>query len=592
MSADPGPSWPQTDLERTLRAGLRTVDLATLGAALGVPADAPESTVACTLARRAAEQHAAAVQLLSSRSSAVERHVASHVADNRRSMFASLATGGAQPTSDIERIDDLRTLLSVVRTGSLYQRRAAVLRVGRLVVDDKQGAPDRRRRATEALVSMRSFSVAYEQWLACSRLPGAEGRRARAAGAHWQELSQRFDAALARFWDGATAVEPIAAMPDSERVQLLVRARDLSDAAARHLCALIAGTDGVSDPRARVLLLGALLYAGDARLLPVLREALDGGEDDFVNAAARALGGVEDPRARAALTAAYERTAMPEQRLVLAGALGTTGDGRGLSYVRQVLASRDERLLPYALLALGELGGRDDVHAVLELVEHPEPDIVMMVVQTLGRIGDSRALLPLGNLVGSAQSSALRAAVEDATETIAARMELLGEERPAMQLAAHTFNTAKRAALVRREDPAGVRMWARVSHWRGHLWLLLGASVRAIARFETAAALRPDWVVPVLEVAKIQARLRDSAQALASFRRALGIDRAAVESSTAAVALLAQAFLGRADAMERDGRADIAGGLIDEALSLDLRKAPSDLRFALEQRQQARRDRR
>jgi hypothetical protein len=44
--------------------------------------------------------------------------------------------------------------------------------------------------------------------------------------------------------------------------------------------------------------------------------------------------------------------------------------------------------------------------------------------------------------------------------------------------------------------------------------------------------------------------------------------------------------------MERDGRTDIAGGLVEEALSLDLRKAPSDLRFALEQRMQTRRDNR
>jgi HEAT repeat protein len=587
-----GPSRPQPELEPILRAGLHAANLVALGAALGLPDDAPESTVACALVRRAAAQQASALLLLSGDSRTRERQDPSRVIGNRSSMFASLATGGTQPTSDIERIDDLRTLLSVVRTGSLYQRRAAVLRLGRLVVDDKLRASEQGRRATEALVHMRSFSIAYELWLACSWWPGADGRRARAAGEQWDELSRRFEDAMAAFWDGATALEPIAAMHDHERVQLLVRARDLSDAAARHLCALITGSDGVSDGRARVLLLGALQYAGDARLLPALRDALEAGLDEMVNAAARALGSIDDPRARAALKSAFERTAMPEQRLVLAGALGTTGDGRGLEYVRQVLASRDERLLPYALLALCELGGRDDVHAVLELVEHPEPDIVMAVVQTLGRIGDSRALLPLSNLASSAQSSALRAAVEDATETIAARMELLGEERPALQLAAHTFNTQKRAALVRSRDPAGVRMRARVSYWRGHLWLLLGAHTRAIARFETAAALRPDWVVPVLETAKIQAKVGVSAQALASFRRALGIDRGAVEQSATAVGLLATAFLQRADAMERDGRTDIAGGLVEEALSIDLRKAPSDLRFALEQRMQARRDKR
>jgi tetratricopeptide (TPR) repeat protein len=292
------------------------------------------------------------------------------------------------------------------------------------------------------------------------------------------------------------------------------------------------------------------------------------------------------------LQAAYERTAMPEQRLVLAGALGTTGDGRGLEYVRQVLSSRDDRLLPYALDALCELGGRDEVQAVIDLLERREPHLLAAAVHTLGRIGDSRALLPLERLVVETTNSALRAAVEDAIEIIAARMELLGEVPPAHTLAAHTFDTAKHAAHVRRSDPAGLRMRAHVSLWLGYVWHLIGASTRAIARFETAAALRPDWVTPVLEVAMLLARGGESAQALASFRRALGLDRSAVEASAPAVGLLAQAFLRRADDLERDGRDDIARGLIDEALSIDLRKAPVDLRFALEQRLPAQRDKR
>jgi hypothetical protein len=39
--------------------------------------------------------------------------------------------------------------------------------------------------------------------------------------------------------------------------------------------------------------------------------------------------------------------------------------------------------------------------------------------------------------------------------------------------------------------------------------------------------------------------------------------------------------------MARDGREEIARGLLEEALAFDLRKAPGPLRFALEQRQQA-----
>jgi tetratricopeptide (TPR) repeat protein len=116
------------------------------------------------------------------------------------------------------------------------------------------------------------------------------------------------------------------------------------------------------------------------------------------------------------------------------------------------------------------------------------------------------------------------------------------------------------------------------------LWIALGATQRGIARLDAAAALLPDWPLPVVTLAMVHARRNESAQALASFRRALGIDRRAVEDHGAAARMLAHSFLRRAEAMQREGREDIARGLLEEALSLDLRKAPSDLRLALEQR--------
>jgi tetratricopeptide (TPR) repeat protein len=129
-----------------------------------------------------------------------------------------------------------------------------------------------------------------------------------------------------------------------------------------------------------------------------------------------------------------------------------------------------------------------------------------------------------------------------------------------------------------------VRARAQVSLLLGELWLTLGATQRGIARLEAAAALLPDWALPVVKLAMLHARRKESALALASFRRALGIDRKAVEDHAGAARMLAHAFLRRAEAMQREGRVDIARGLLEEALSLDLRRAPSDLRFALEQR--------
>src|SRR6185369_12290924 len=115
---------------------------------------------------------------------------------------------------------------------------------------------------------------------------------------------------------------------------------------------------------------------------------------------------------------------------------------------------------------------------VLELLAHSQAAHVQAAVRTLGRIGDNRALSALAEMQRSAKSAALRAEVEDAFAAIAARMELLGEEAPAVTTP-RAFDTAKRAALVKRKDPAIVRLRARWSLWLGHMWLALGAGQRA-----------------------------------------------------------------------------------------------------------------
>jgi tetratricopeptide (TPR) repeat protein len=576
------------ELKQKLRAGVRSEDFAALGALLGVAEAAGERSLARTLVRESVALQADGLRLARGDAETTSaRPDDSRVVDGRSSFLMRLTRGGDQASVDLERIEDLRTLVAVVRAGNLRQRRAATQRIGELLINVKRVPSDQARKAIDTLLELRALPISYELWLFCSRLPGADGRRARAAGEQWDELSRGFEQAVRSFWDGADPGEPTLALRDEQRVQLLVRARDLSDEAVRHLCAVIEGCAGDSERRGRAALLGALLNAGDVRLLPALRSLIESGEGDLLIPAARALGRIDDPRAHSALKAAFERTVTAEARLVLAGALGSAGDSRGSSYVREVIKTGDERLLLYALEALGELGGRDDVQAVTELLGRREPQLVMAAVQTLGRIADGRALLPLHELAQNAKSAALRAEIEDALEAMKARMELLGEEAPPLARAAHSFDTAKHAALVKRKDPAVVRVRARFYQIMGQLWLALGARARGIARLEAAAALLPDSPSPVLSVALSYARSSDSAQALAGFRRVLGIDRNAVENNPGAVRMLAQAFLRRAEAMEHEGRDDIARGLLEEALSIDLRKAPSDLRFALEQRLQA-----
>ena len=249
--------------------------------------------------------------------------------------------------------------------------------------------------------------------------------------------------------------------------------------------------------------------------------------------AVRALGPHRRSGVHPILKTAFARTAIAEHRLALAGALGIAGDARGLPYVRQVMTRAAERLMPYALEALAYLGNAEDVLAVVEQLEHDDPERVRAAVETLGRIGDGRALLPLSRLFAPDAateprpiSAALRADAEEADAAIRARLLLLGEEPPELASASQSFNTAKMAAMVRRRrDPAAVRMRARWNVAIARMWLALGSPARAIARVEAAAIMQPGWAGPIVAIATVHARSGEHAQALTSFRAALEIDR-------------------------------------------------------------------
>jgi tetratricopeptide (TPR) repeat protein len=229
------------------------------------------------------------------------------------------------------------------------------------------------------------------------------------------------------------------------------------------------------------------------------------------------------------------------------------------------------------------------VQRIVELLEYDNPQLARAAVVVLGRIADGRALVPLAELRGRVQRSALRADIEEAEAAIAARTELLGEDPRSQQAANLAWDTRRMVARVHTRDPAMVRARARLYHGFAYVWLVLGAVQRAAARFEAAAALRPGWMPPVLALALLHARLNDVAQALAAFRRALDIDRAVLEADSTSITALAKAFLRRAEAMEREGRLDIARGLIEEALSYDLRRANAEVRLALGERREAHR---
>jgi HEAT repeat protein len=552
---------------------------------LGIDSRAEDKDFAIALVRALAKQGVGAIPDAGSNPyDPREQEEISRVYTIDKSYLAQLGAGRSERLLDLERVSDPRILIAVVRAGTLSQRRAAIKRIGKLLQQPYELTPEQLYEVTNTLSQLRDVEVAHELAQARALLPGVPGRDQRMIQKEWERLALEVERSVIAFWDGDGSDEPIAALHADQRAQLFAHVPDLPDTIVRHLSAVIENADGVTDRAARHALIASLRYAGEPAFLPCLRSILESKEADLVIPAARALGHIDDVRVHGILRSAYEQTLLPEHRVVLAGALGVAGDNRGAEYVRAILREGEPQLIAYALEALAHLGSSEDCHAIAEILEHDDPLLVTAAVKTLGRIGDGRALVPLLRLREKTKRSALRGAIEEAEAAIRSHMELLGEEPPSTKAASEAFDTAKMAAIVKRDDPTKVGLNARWSLFIGHLWLFLGTLSKAIARFEAAASLRPGWVVPVLAVAMAYARREQYAQALNAFRRVLEIDRSVVEQSPTKITALTQSFLRRADIVERSGRADIAYGLLEEVLSLDLRKAPSGLRVALVQR--------
>lgn len=589
MTDTSGRERPDVEAFSILAHGTGVIDHAQARRSLGLDPSCDDEDFA-----RAVVSYAARASLPSANaagSSAPPRPASDPVLAPRQSYILRMTATAAPAGLGVQDLDDVRTLLSMMRAGGLFQRRAAVLRIGELLLGETPIASDVRKLAMDTLAEERHFDLAYESGKVLASLPGGEGRAARTEQRVRFELSERVQLRVLAFWEGEHNREPIYELSAEERATLLPRARELSDVLIRHVSALIEDTAGqlsVADLR---LLLSSLEHAGDPRLFPALRSLFHGQPAAVYEACVRAIASIEDPRVAPLLRDAYERAPRGAERLLLAAALGMHGDARGLSYARAVLRERDPLLLGDALGALAEVGGTDDVQHVADVLEHASPAVVRAAVVALGRIGDGRAIAPLVELGSRIQRSAMRADIEDAEAAIRARAELLGEEPPSQQTVAMTWNTRRMLANARARGPALVRFRAQLCLGLGYLCMTFGAHRRAALLFEAAAALRTGWLPPVLALALLQARVRDVASALAAFRRALDIDRAALEGDSRAINTLAMTFLRRTEAVEREGRLDIARGLVEEALSYDLRRASARARLGLSERREAHRTR-
>jgi len=576
---------PEADLdtlELCLREGIASNDFADPREELGCAKDADDREVARALVRLVT---ASDLQQIGTQSISPEaaqhpsvRPPTAVAADP--SFLGRLSTSGTDGLS-VERIEDLPTILAVLRAGSRRQRRAALERLRERLRDRRLLHNDAVRKAIQTISALRDVELGQELAQARAELPGTQGRQARHEHDQWKRLAQRVESAIRAFWDGQSNVEPIQRLPGDQRALLLMCVSELPDVVAHHISAIIEGNDGWVPFDSRIGLISSLRYATDPRLVPALISVVEAERGELVARAARVLGGIDDARIHPALAERFERSFVNEERIALAGALGMHGDCRGLGEVRSSLEETQPQLLLQSLEAMESLGSSENTGLVLKFLGHTDAAIAIQAARTAARIGDGRALDELTEMHDSTPVPALRAAIEDALSAITARMELRGEEAVAIDWSEVGNKPAPRKGA---RDSLPIIVFGWRDYFMGRVWLLLGRTTWANARFESAAARRNDWAVPLIGIGMAFARREQYALALPAFRRAIEVDRPRIERNPILVRAMAKSFLHRAEQVEREGREDVARGLIGEVLTLDLRRAPGTVRFELKRK--------
>ena len=569
-------------LELCLREGIAGNEYADPREALGCDTDTDDAEVARALVRIVAAHDLAQIGIQSVQPEAARhpsvRPPTEVTADP--SFLGRLSTTGDEGIS-VERIDDVSTLLAVLRAGSRRQRRAALARLRERLVDRRLRQSDEVRKAVQTISKLRDVELGYELAQLRAELPGAPGRAARQEHEQWKRLAQRTQFEIRAFWDGQSSVDAFRGLPGDQRALLLMRVSELSDLVVHHITAIIEGSDGCVRLESRIGLITSLRYARDPRLVPALVAVLEAERGELVASAARVLGGMDDARAQPALAERFERSFVAEERIALAGALGMHGDLRGLSELRSSLGEDHPKLPLQALEAMESLGSPDSTDLVTKFLDHADASVAIQAARTCARIGDGRALDELTDRYNATAVPALRAAIEDALSAIEARMELRGEEAATIDWSEVGNKPVPRKG-PRDSLPAITLGWR--DYFMGRLWLLLGRVTWAIARFESAAARRDDWAAPLIGIGMAFARREQYALSLPAFRRAIEVDRLRIERNPILVRAMAKAFLHRAEQVEREGRDDVARGLVGEVLTLDLRRAPGTVRFELKRK--------
>lgn len=485
------------------------------------------------------------------------------------SFLHRLAVVSTESERGIDRIEDVTTLLAVLRGGSLRQRRAAV---SRLAVVAVQSDVESRTRIDEALAALRDDDLALDIGRARVHVGMAELPEIAADDALARDTLRELDDAIPRFYEGEVDRDPLEALDAEARSLIGGRLSTASGIVLAHLCALLESSEE-SALDARTAWLVAIRTSGDARLTPVLGALLESPERSLALDAARALGRIDTESARIHLAFAFRRSQTPADRAVLGGMLGLHGDTSVLAELRDTMHAEDPRARLAAVEAIGPIATSADFEPLASLLGSGSLALDRAVVRSLGALGDARSVRLLRGLRDTDRGAALAVDVKDALRAVRAQMELRGEK--------DVPEGAIAPVITRVASPWWARAIASLHIAIAEVQAKLGWHTRALKRLERATLRARDLASPWVAKGRLFEARGSSAEALVVFRRAIEIDRAFVERTPNAVRAVARAFLKRSEATLREGRRDVAQGLLDEVLALDLGRVPSPLRLAL-----------
>lgn len=488
----------------------------------------------------------------------------------------------SEASSELASIEEAHTLILTLRAGSFRLRRAAVARLARLLARGKISS-DRATQIEAEIGGLRDATLEFELRRALSTIRGTMSRKIFEEEADvFGRVVSDLERAIEAFWQGERATEPLTELSAEHRAMVLLRLRDTPEAVARQVAAVVEGDDGGVPVEARRALLESLRHCADRRIVPSLVAVLESGAPELALPAARVLGRMDDGRATSALRSAFHRTVPEAHRAVMAGALGIAGDSRGAELVRGIFrASADKKARLAALEALESLGSADDALRVADSFSSFEGPDLAQAVHVTGRIGDSRVLPALAALEARIPEQALRAEIGEARAAVLARLELRGE-LPSEHTVVDAPVAGAEMAEVMADKPPIVRQFVGFRHYLvGLVFMALKLRDRAIRRFKAAGEALGWWAIPHISIGAIYAKRGEYGQALVAYRRALEREPARVQANAITMRLLSRCFLRRAEQLIKEGRRDIAAGLVAEANKLDLRKAPGVIRFEL-----------